>query len=396
MTARAGGAGLVAAGVVVAAWLVGSNALAVLGVGLGLAALVAGLWGRLVRRSLVVERERTAVPPVEGETLGLAVRARGRRWLASRLEWYDRVGPLGELVAAVDGSGVARIVVRGVPRGRYALGPGALVAVDPLGLSAVEVALDHEAVLLVRPRVPELDTLFTDSGVWGEGGRRAKLRHPSGLDPHGVRAYVEGEPLRSVHWPTSARRGELMVRDLEEAPRDAVAVVLDVDARSVVGPPGRSSLDDAVRVAAGIVRTHARRSREGLLVIAGPQPQLHQVRALGGEWESALDALAAVEGESGTRLPELVAPGGPLGALADLVVVTARPEVIADTLVARAAAGRRTAVVAVDGPTYTGRPASPASPALMRLGAAGVAVAVVREGTALGEAIGDLRVRAVG
>jgi uncharacterized protein (DUF58 family) len=396
MTIRAGGAGLLAAGVVVAAWLVGSTALAILGVGLVLAALTSRAWVALVTRSLDVARQRPATPPVEGQPLRLAVDVRGRRWLAARLEWRDVVGPLGELVTPVDRSGTARLVVRRAPRGRYALGPGRLVGVDPLGLSRVELAVEEGTAVLVRPRVPELDALFTDSGVWGEGGRRAMLRRPSGLDPHGVRAYIEGEPLRSVHWPTSARRGELMVRDLEEAPCDAIAVVLDVEAHAVAGPPGNSSLDEAVRVVAGLMRTHAGRSRAALLVIAAAQPVVHRVRGLGREWEGALDALAAVEAESGSQLRRLVAPGGMLETTAELVVVTARPEVAADALVVRAAVGRRSALVAIDAPTYAGRPAAPPSPTLLRLAAAGVALAIVREGVPLVEAIGDLRVRAVG
>ena len=126
-----------------------------------------------------------------------------------------------------------------------------------------------------------------------KGVAGCRVRRPSGLEPHGVREYVEGEPLRAVHWPTSARRGELMVRDLEDAPRDSVAVVLDVEASSVAGPRGDSSLDDAVRAAAGIVRAHAARSRRALLVVGSPQPGVHRVESLGRDWDDALDALAA-------------------------------------------------------------------------------------------------------
>ena len=127
------------------------------------------------------------------------------------------------------------------------------------------------------------------------------MRRPSGLELHGVREYIEGEPLRAVHWPTSARRGELMVRELEDAPRDSVAIVLDVDARSVAGVAGRSSLDDAVRAVAGLVARPAGRSRRALLVVGSPQPGIHRVQSLGRDWDAALDALAAVEPARGRR-----------------------------------------------------------------------------------------------
>ena len=306
------------------------------------------------------------------------------------------MGPLGERRITLARRGTTALVLDRAPRGIYRLGPGRLVVDDPLGLSRVELAVPAGGTVLVRPRVPELATLFSDTGRRGDGGRRRPVRRASGLEPHGVREYVEGEPLRGVHWAVSARRGELMVRELEDAPRDSIAVVLDVERSSVAGPPGDSSLDDAVRAAAGLVRAHATRSREALLVICTPAPETHRVRSLGAEWQHTLDALAAVEGVDGTPLRSLITTRGLLGVIAEVVVVTARPEVVADALVARAADGRVTALVAVDAPTYAGRPASGASPELLRLAAAGAPVAVVRHGVPLPEALSHFDVRAVG
>ena len=390
------GAGVLAACVLAAAWLVGSTALAVLGIGLTAAALGARLWAMLVTSGLSVERLAVEDAPVEGEALGLEVELRGRRWLASRLEWRDRVGALGERRVNVGRGGRARLVLEDVPRGRYRLGPGRLLLRDPLGLTRLQLVDDRPAAVTVRPRVPELDTLFTDTGAWGEGGRRAAVRRPSGLEPHGVREYVEGEPLRAVHWPTSARRGELMVRELEDAPRDSVAIVLDVDADGVAGERGDSSLDDAVRATAGLVRAHARRSRRVVLVIGTAEPGVHRVRSVGQDWEIALDALAAVEPSRGTRLRELVAARGALATIPDLVVVTGRPEAVVDALLARVAVGRRAALVAVDSPTYAGRRPSAPSTTLLRLAGAGVALAILRHGVPLAEELGVLRARSVG
>jgi len=50
----------------------------------------------------------------------------------------------------------------------------------------------------------------------------------------------------------------------------------------------------------------------------------------------------------------------------------------------------------VDAPTYAGRPPAGASPTLLRLAGAGVAVAVLRHGMSLPDALGGLRARAVG
>ena len=390
------GAGLLSLAVLAAAWVVGSTALAVLGLGLGVAALVGRVWAFVASRLLTVERLPASVPPVEGGRLRLGVSVRGPTRLCSRLELREAVGPLGEIAVAIERGGRAELIIDDVPRGRYRLGPGRLLARDPLGVATVEQEVPPGATVLVRPRVPEIGALFTESGARGEGGRRAHMRRPSGLEPHGVREYIEGEPLRAVHWPTSARRGELMVRELEDAPRDSVAIVLDVDARAVAGLVGRSSLDDAVRVAAGVVRAHAGRSRRALLVVATPKPGIHRVQSLGRDWDAALDALAAVEPAERTPLRELVTARGVLGTVPELVVVTARPEIVEDALVARRAVGRFCALVAVDAQTYAGREPSSASRTLLRLASAGVSIAVVRHGDRLEDALGGLRERAVG
>jgi hypothetical protein len=186
-----------------------------------------------------------------------------------------------------------------------------------------------------------------------------------------------------------------MVRDLEDAPRDSVAVVVDVEASEVVGPPGRSSLDDAARAAAGLLRAHVVRSRSALLVVASPQPGVHRIRSLGRDWDAALDALAAAEPVSGAPLHELLTRGV-LATVPDLVVLTGRPAAVADAVVARQAVGRASALVVLDTPTYAGRPPSQASAVLLRLSAAGVPIAVVRLGDSLLEALTGLRERAVG
>lgn len=392
---RPRGTGALAACVLGGAWLVGSITLALVGVGLVLATIVAVVWRQVVVRGLSVERRSQEPAPVEGEPLVIEAVVHGRTWLTARLRWHEPVETIGDLTAPVGHDGVARLVLEKAPRGRFRLDRGRLLATDPLGLSRAEIPAGRTSLVTVRPRVPELYGLFTETGTLGDGGRRTVARRSSGVEFHAVREYLEGEPLRAVHWPTSARRGELMVRELDDTPRESIAVVLDVDAASVVGPRGDSSLDDAVRAAAGLVRAHVLRSRNVLLAIATAEPLLQRVRGQGRDWELVLDALAAVEPSHGTALVDLVVTSSAVGGLPELVVVTGRPHVVADALIARAVAGAPSALVAVDTGTYAGQLPAETSPALLRLAGAGVAVAVIRHGVALPEALGRGRARAV-
>ena len=157
-----------------------------------------------------------------------------------------------------------------LPRGRYAISDAKLVLGDLLGLESVTLPVDGTGeTLVVYPRLVELRTLFCDAGRFGGNGRRLLLRRPAGFDFHSVREYTQGESLRRVHWPTTARRGQLMVKELEDTPHDAVAVVLDCDPAAVAGEPPDSSFDAAVRAAGSVLRAYVTRGRRAVLVTTG-------------------------------------------------------------------------------------------------------------------------------
>jgi hypothetical protein len=164
-----------------------------------------------------------------------------------------------------------------------------------------------------------------------------------------------------------------MVKELEDAPRDEVAVLLDAR----VGTPG-PLFDLLVRAAGSILFAHATRNRRAVLVVNGASQESVRTSASEGDRRRALELLAAAEPD-GSRPAEtiLTDEAGPvLGAL-ELVVVTTMPTArLVDRLVQRRIAHRHVSLVYADG---SGRP----EPALLRLQAAGVPVAVVREDESL-------------
>src|SRR5438552_8234724 len=171
-------------------------------------------------------------------------------------------------------------------RGRALLGAA-------FGLQRAEIPLAAPWTLLVYPRLVELDRLFSEGGIYAHDGRRLLLRRPSGFDLHSVREYEQGESLRKVHWRSTARRGQLMVKELEDAPRDEVAVVLDADASCVTGTPPDSSFDVQVRVAGSILRAHVLRGRRAVLVVSSALAESRRVHSSDGDWRAALELPAA-------------------------------------------------------------------------------------------------------
>ncbi|MBD0348591.1 MAG: DUF58 domain-containing protein [Thermoleophilia bacterium] len=371
------------------AWLLGSRALYPVAVGLVAAPLAAALWVRLAARPERVERRTAREEHLEGDDVRVQLSADLRRGLRpAGLVLSERVGRLGEQRAPLDVHGRrawGRYSLLRVPRGRYRFERASLVLEDPFALARAEIDVPTVGALLVYPRLVELDTLFSESGRDGHVGRRLLLRRPAGFELHGVRDYQDGESLRRVHWPSTAKRGRLMVKDLEDSPRDELAVVLDARAAAVAG----ESFDVQVRAAGSILLAYARRGRRSLLVVNGATVETHRVTSLEGDWHAAYGALAAVEATAAAPLSALLTgESGPVARAVELVVVTsALPRSVVDALARRSSGGRRTTLVHVDAATFAAGREGAASADLLRLGASGVAVTRVRAGDDLARAL---------
>jgi len=366
-----------------AAWAFGSKILYPVGIGLPVAVLLAWLWTALANRPLRIRRTLASGERFEGDDVEVTVRlASQRRLVPARWTLRERIGKLGEIVTPVGATGYARYVLGQLPRGRYEFQGSLAVIEDPFGLERVEQPLESPGALLVYPRLVELDRLFSEGGRRSHDGRRLLLRRPSGFDLHSVRDYEHGDSLRKVHWRSTARRGQLMVKELEDSPRDEVAVVLDADPDAVVG----ESFDVQVRAAGSLLLSHVRQGRRAVLVVNGARAELQGVRSGEGDWRQALDLLAAVEPEPGPPLAAVLADQSSAVARSlELAVVTASlPPRLVERLVERALASGSVSLVFVDPTSFAGAPPRPL-PELLRLQAAGVAVAVLRDGDDLAE-----------
>jgi uncharacterized protein (DUF58 family) len=180
-----------------------------------------------------------------------------------------------------------------------------------------------------------------------------------------------------------------MVKELEDSPRDEVAVLLDGDAAAVTGSPPNSSFDAAVRVAGSILLAQVRRGRRCMLALNTAQGEMQAVSSDGPEWQRALELLAAAEPDARSAVATLLrSADAPASRSLELVVVTSRVEpALVDRLLERALTRRPVALVHVEAESFVGRPHRPV-PELLRLQAAGVPIAVVRHGDDLAAVLG--------
>ena len=397
---RLGGALLLGACVTAAALAFGSRPLGVAGVGLLFAAGAVRIWAGFVRGPVSINHVAVPAPATEGDRVRLRIEARR----ASRMPvgslvargFLDRIGAYECRLKGHGRSAVSDVDLGRLPRGRFAVLDARLVIGDHLGLESISLTADPAgAAVVVHPRLVELQTLFSDAGRLGGAGRRLLLRRPAGFDFHSVREYTQGESLRRVHWPTTARRGQLMVKEFEDTPRDTVVVLLDCDPAGASGQSPESSFDAAVRAAGSVLKVHAARGRKATLVTSGSSRVVVQVSSLVEDFRSVLEVLAVAEPDARSKLARWLMHEQTRTAQAgELVVVTASLAPAAVDVLLAIASRRLLSVVWIDAPSYAGRPTrTPSGP--LRLSGLGIPVAVVRRGDDLATALDAPRAEAL-
>jgi uncharacterized protein (DUF58 family) len=385
-------------GVYLAAWAFGTTALYPIGLGLVLAVTAAALWVRLLNRPMRVNRTLGRGEHLAGEDIPvrLEVDVAGRM-PSGALTIVERIAKFGEVQTVVlsrHGRLRGAYILEAVPRGRYPIETAKAVLEDPFGLERVEISLPAGESVLVYPRLVDLDALFSDSGARALEGRRLLLRRPTGFDLHSVRAYEQGESLRRVHWPSTAKRGHLMVKELEDAPRDETAVLLDGDAAAVVGVAPDNTFELQVQAAGSILKAHAARGRRAALIVNCASRAYQRVHSFDGDWLRALEMLAAVEPDGPTPAAAMLADeAGPAGRALELTVVTASltPR-LAERLAQRVFQRHAATLVYVDPGSFAETPTEQLDPGvasqILRIERAGVPVAILRRGDDLVTVLG--------
>jgi uncharacterized protein (DUF58 family) len=151
-------------------------------------------------------------------------------------------------------------------RGKFSIGPLHVHVADTFGLVRIGSEAAAPGTLVVTPAITPLPRTSL-AGTWlGEGGTRASTAAAAGEDDVVPREYRDGDELRRVHWRSTARRGELMVRREEQRWRNRAVLFLDTRATGHVGRGPSSSFEFAVGAAASIGVHLAREGIDGEFV----------------------------------------------------------------------------------------------------------------------------------
>jgi uncharacterized protein (DUF58 family) len=137
-------------------------------------------------------------------------------------------------------------------RGQFLLGPLTVKLADPFGMCELTRAFRHRDTLIVTPVVEPLPNVVL-GGEWsGSGDSHPSSVPAAGEDDVVTREYRYGDALHRVHWRSTARRGELMVRREEQPWQSRAVIVLDTRATAHRGDGLASSFEWAVSAAASV------------------------------------------------------------------------------------------------------------------------------------------------
>jgi uncharacterized protein (DUF58 family) len=311
---------------IVGSKVLGAGALAGLGISGGLLLLFA--LGYVTRGRPALDIRRYARPSrvhvgAEGRVVLEGVTT-ARTPLIALTELVDGGARSARFVLAPSGAGErieATYRVPTVRRGRHELGPLLAIVNDPLGLARRAWDIVDVTDIIVLPRVHPV--LAPRRAGGGDQDPRAEGARVPAFEPAGeflaLRDYEPGDDPRRVHWRSSARLGELVVRQDEAAAPGRVVLLLDTR----MSAHDDASFEIAVEAIASLATRLSQDRAPVEVVTAGGQILS---RPGPGSLELLLDRLAVVEVVDSDMLAAVGARLASRLGLGAFVAVTGKPD----------------------------------------------------------------------
>jgi len=339
------------------------------------------LWARLSLWRLEVDRHarttRAEMGQVFEQRISLRNAARLKRlWVevedASPLPGMGRSQVFSNVGGLEERTYISR--VRLLRRGRFPLGPTVLRAGDLFGLFPMQRVFPAEQHLLVYPAMFNVRRFAEPAGLLPGGDALRRRTLQTTPNAAGVREYVPGDPLNRIHWPSTARRERMMVKEFELDPQTEVWIFLDGEARVQAHRPWQPAFDVrdlwqrgdfrlppdtqeyAASIAVSLARDYLQQRRSVGLVSHTHAPLVLPAEQGGRQLQKILEYAALWQADGDLPLSAVVAAQArhlPRGSTA--VLVTPSPEVdialAAESLRSR---GQQAVVVLLDGVTFGG------------------------------------------
>ena len=229
------------------------------------------------------------------------------------------------VATGVDGRSTSqwKIQSRCTRRGVYTLGGTTLETGDPLGVYTMTLEDSTSSTLAVMPPVVTLPKFHIASSGWAGDGSMNPRSLEETINASHTREMVPSDPMKSIHWKSTARHNKFFVRQFEGTPAGDWWIVLDLHKHSQLGEGWDSTEEHAVILASSLAARGLDEEYPVGIAINGNEPTWIVPRRNENQNRALLKALAtAAPSEMDLRdyLPRI---GPTIGSRSSLIIITA-------------------------------------------------------------------------
>jgi len=248
-------------------------------------------------------------------------------------------------------------------RGHFRVDPLQIRTGDPFGFFEASATVGHGLTLVVYPRLEPIPR-WRLRAVSLEGSRSTPERTLQTTPlATSVRPYAPGDGFNRIHWPSTARMGEIQVKEFDLEQTADVWLFLDLQREVQLGAGDDSTVEVGVRVAAAIAERAIEENRAVALTTSGSHVTVLPPDRGPRQRQKILELLAAVEGDGTTPLVEALVSGLPRlrRGMSAIVVTSSTEPAWVRPLATLRPRGIGCQVVWLDPPAYARRAAGPAA-----------------------------------
>lgn len=292
--------------------------------------VVSYFWTRLASRGLTIQRHLRTQWATVGDTIEEEFELRSHSRLPILMleveDYSELPGYRASVAISLSSRGTRRWRTHGEAgrRGMYKLGPADISVGDPFGLFTAERRLAQENTIVVYPPISVMHDVAVPAGSLVGAARSSLRTQQVTTDAGGLREFRPGDPLKRIHWPSSARRDTLLVKEFDLEPTASLWVALDLDAAVQAGHGDESTEEYGVKIVSSLAYQFVRDGKSvGLLAEGrGTRYIIEPQRGLRQLWR-ILESLAIVQARGTSRFADVLANAAPiLGRGVSLVAIS--------------------------------------------------------------------------
>jgi uncharacterized protein (DUF58 family) len=206
--------------------------------------LIMGIWALFSSHGILLNRQARTLRANMGDVFEEHFEVKNNSWIAC--QWLEILNlsnlPLAGGSRLLTGIGshqrrfyTARTLL--YRRGAFLLGPTKFTTGDPFGLFNISKLISEKDTLVVFPMTVTIKIFPPPPGLL-PGGKAIRIR-TTDVTPHasGIRDYVPGDPMKRIHWPSSAHRGRFMVKEFEQDPQADIWLFIDAQKNIHISKP---------------------------------------------------------------------------------------------------------------------------------------------------------------